>query len=123
MRRIAGSREEAVAAAETLAAEAPTGPAGAAWAALSVTGGDGAFSETCGRVREALAGSGVELIGVSDDRAPDAGSSPAATAPLSVEDFRAVSPERLAADRLAEPDLRLSEAERDALLDLVREVL
>lgn len=124
LRVLAGSREEAVAAAAALAAEAPSGPAGAAWAALSVTSGDGAFSETCRLVREALGDSGVELVGVSDDRAGDAGSdSPAARDALSVEDLRALTPERLAADRLAEPDLRLSEEERAGLLVLLQEVL
>lgn len=123
LRLLSGTREEAVAAARALAAEAPYGPAGAAWAGLSVTAGDGAFAETCRLVREALDGSGVELVAVSDDRAPAASAAPAARAALSVEDLRALGPERLAADRLAEPDLRLSQEERDALLELAKEAM
>lgn len=121
LRLLAGARDEAVAAARALAAEAPSGPAGAAWAGLSVTAGDGAFSETCRLVREALAGSGVELVAVSDDRPPLPSASPAAAAALTVEDLRALTPDRLAADRLAEPDLRLSAEERAALLALAKE--
>jgi len=122
LRLLSGSREETVAAARALAAEAPSGPAGAAWAALSVSAGEGSFAETCRLVRAALEGSGVELVAVSDDRAPDADASPSAAAALSVEDLRALTPERLAADRLAEPDLRLAADERAGLLALLREV-
>ena len=39
------------------------------------------------------------------------------------EDLRALGPERLAADRLAEPDLHLSADERASLLELAKEVL
>lgn len=123
LRPLAGSRDEAVAAARALAAENPAGLAGAAWAGLSVTAGEGSFTETCRLVREALAGSGAELVAVSDDRVPDCAASPAAAARLTVADLRALGPERLAADRLAEPDLRLSAEERAELLDLVKEVL
>ena len=122
LRVLAGSREEAVAAAAALAAENPVGPAGGAWAALSVTAGEGSFSETCRLVREALAGSGVELAAVSDDRTGGA-PSPAARDALSVDVLRALAPDRLAADRLAEPDLRLSEAERAELTALFMEVV
>ena len=123
LRLLAGTREETVAAARALAADVPSGAAGAAWAGLSVTAGEGSFNETCRLVREALDGSGVELVAVSDDRAYDRAASPAAAARLSVNDLRALGPERLAADRLAEPDLHLSPEERDELLGLAREVL
>ncbi|MBQ9727857.1 MAG: exonuclease subunit SbcD [Kiritimatiellae bacterium] len=123
LRVLSGSREETVAAAAALAAENPAGPAGGAWAALSVTAGDGAFSETCRLVRDALAGSGAELVAVSDDRAADPGAAAGAPPALSVEDLRAIAPHRLAAERLAEPDLRLSEAERAELEALFPEVV
>ena len=96
-------------------------PAGKAWASLSVTKGRGSFSETCEKARTAIAAKGAELVVHSDDRQTPVRA--ADDAPLSVAAVQALDPVALARDRLAEPDLRLSEQEREELFALLQEVL
>ena len=70
---------------------------------------------------ETLYGKGAELVVHTDDRAVPVRA--ADDAPLTVAAVQALDPLSLARDRLSEPDLHLSESERDDLLALVREVL
>ncbi len=95
--------------------------AGKAWASISVTEGEGSFSETCEAARAAIAEKGAELVVHSDDRHTSIRR--ADVTPLSVQAVRALDPFALARDRLSEPDLHLSESEINAFLDLVREVM
>ena len=74
-------------------------------------------------MRRALEGSGVELVGVSDDRPVDFSVSPAAVSPLSAEDLRSLGPDDLAADRLAEPDLHLTAEQRAEFGELLAEAI
>ena len=116
---LSGDRGKALAAA---AAWSPSErEAGPAWAALSVTEGEGSFSEICEEVRAVVEAKGAELVVHTDDRAVPVRA--ADDAPLTVAAVQALDPLSLARDRLSEPDLHLSESERDDLLALVREVL
>ncbi len=119
LRAFSGDREKIL---QDIAAWEPAiSPAGPSWASLSVTEGDGSFAETCEKARAAIVAKGAELTVHSDDRHS---SSPRLDdQALTVEAIQALDPFSLARDRLSEPDLHLSEDERDELLSLLREVL